>query len=341
MRRKMSKKKIALIFVNIVLSLVFAVLLGGTAYVEYVLGRFHQDPSQEATLSSAQKEAILNSEPEGTKPPDATVVDPDELEWEAPDKLETQDHIFNLLLVGQDRRPGEIRARSDTMLMITVNTRDNTVTMTSFLRDLYVQIPGYYYNRLNVPYALEGSSLLFDTMELNLGIRPDRFVEVDFDGFQTIVDIVGGVDIYVTAAEASYLNYHNGWGIREGVNHLDGEKALAYARNRSTGGNGDFGRTQRQRNVIEALIEKASTLDLVTLNELILAVSDVVNTDMTSAEMLSYALRFYPVLSKLDQVQSVQIPAEGTYYLGWADGIGSVVVADLKANSKVVAQTQD
>lgn len=341
MGNRISKKKITLIAINVVLSLIFTVLLGGTLYVEYILGRFYRDPTQEPTLSSEQIDAILNAGTEDTKPPEATVVDPGKLEWEGPEVVEKEEHIFNVLLVGQDRRPGEIRARSDTMMMITINTRDNTVTMTSFLRDLYVQIPGYYYNRLNVPYALKGSSLLFDTLELNLGIRPDRFVEVDFDGFQKIVDLVGGVDIYVTAGEAVVMNQVGGWGIQEGINHLDGEKALAYARNRSTGGNGDFGRTQRQRNVIGALIEKAKTLDLVALNDLLLAASDIVNTDMTSTEILSYAVRFFPVLNKMGQVKSVQIPAEGTYYLGWADGIGSVVVADLKENSRVVAATQD
>lgn len=337
---KPTRKKVILIVLAVVLALILLALIGVAVYVNWFLGKIHKDPDQEVTLSPEQIQQVLEEDQDATRPSDATLVVPEAVQWEQADKVESADHIFNILLIGQDRRPGEIRARSDTMILITINTKDHTLSMTSFLRDLYVQIPGYSPNRLNVPYVLGGFNLLADTMELNFGIRPDRFVEVDFDGFKTVIDAVGGVDIELTGAEASYMNKQGNGPVTVGVNHLNSEQALAYARNRSVGGSGDFARTQRQRNVISALFEKSRSLNLVQINDLILSLTEVITTNLTSAEIMSYVVQFYPMLSQLASPESVRIPADGTYYLGWVDGVGSVVVADFDENRKVIADTQ-
>ena len=337
---KPTRKKVILIVLAVVLALILLALIGVAVYVNWFLGKIHKDPDQEVTLSPEQIQQVLEEDQDATRPSDATLVVPEDVQWEQADKVESADHIFNILLIGQDRRPGEIRARSDTMILITINTKDHTLSMTSFLRDLYVQIPGYSPNRLNVPYVLGGFNLLADTMELNFGIRPDRFVEVDFDGFKTVIDAVGGVDIELTGAEASYMNKQGNGPVTVGVNHLNSEQALAYARNRSVGGSGDFARTQRQRNVISALFEKSRSLNLVQINDLILSLTEVITTNLTSAEIMSYVVQFYPMLPQLASPESVRIPADGTYYLGWVDGVGSVVVADFDENRKVIADTQ-
>lgn len=340
-KNKPSGKKIALIIVVVVLSLVLLTALGIAIYLGWFFNKIHKNPNQEVTLSPEQIQQVLEEDKDATRPSGATVVVPEDVQWEQAEKLDSSEHIFNILLIGQDRRPGEVRARSDTMMLITIDTRDYAVTMTSFLRDLYVQIPGYSPNRLNVPYVFGGFNLLADTMEHNFGIRPDRFVEVDFDGFKAVIDAVGGVDINLTAAEASYMNKHNQGPVKEGVNHLNSEQALAYARNRSVGGSGDFARTQRQRNVISAIFEKARHLDLLQINDLMLSLTDVITTNLTSAEIMSYVVQFYPKMQQLTSPESVRIPADGTYYLGWVDGVGSVVVPDFEENRQVVAKTQE
>ena len=339
-RKKASGKKAALIVLTAFLAIVFTVLLAGTIYVEWILGRFYRDPSKDATLSSEQIQAIMQEDMNATRPADITEVKPEDVDWGEVDKVESSDHILNVLLVGQDRRPGEIRARSDTMILITIDTRDYTITMTSLMRDLYVQIPGYAPNRLNVPYVYGGFDLLADTMEQNFGVRPDRFVEVDFDGFKTVIDAIGGVDVEVTAAEASYLNRTEACGLVAGLNHMNGEVALSYARTRSVEPDGDFSRTRRQRNVIAAVIEKTRHLDLMQINNLLLSLTDVINTDMTSAEIMSYVVQFYPKLGKLSDPVNVCIPADGTYQFGWVNGIGSVLIPDMDANNAIIAQTQ-
>lgn len=339
--KKISGKKAALIVLNVVLSLVLSVLLLFTVYVEWVLGRFYHDPSQDETLSSAQLEALLQEDAQQTRPTDiVTEVNPQDVQWEQVEKVESSDNVFNILLVGQDRRPGEPRARSDTMILITVNSRDYTITMTSFMRDLFVQIPTIDPNRLNVPYVVGGFELLADTMELNFGLRPDRYVEVDFDGFKSVIDAVGGIEVELTDAEVEYFNRVFHFNAVPGLNDLDSEQALAYARCRSVEPDADFSRTRRQRAVIAALIKKAKTLDLATINEVVLLMTDVFTTNLTSAEIMSYVVRFYPMMDKLADPKELRIPYENNFYSAWADGIGAVLVPDLKANSEVIAATQ-
>lgn len=339
-KKKPSGKKVALVILNVILSVIFVALLSVTVYVEWVLGRFYRDPSQDATLTPEQMQAILQEDQDATRPSGVTEVKPEEVEWAEVEKVDSSDHIFNVMLIGQDRRPGELRARSDTMILLTINTRDYTITTTSLMRDLFVQIPGYASNRLNVPYAFGGFPLLAETMELNFGIRPDKYVEVDFAGFEHVVNAVGGLDIELTAAEVEYFNRVFQFGATVGVNHLDGEKALHYAQCRSVEGDADFSRTRRQRAVIAAMIEKIRQLDLTQINELVLTMTDVLSTNLTSAEIMSYVVRFYPMRDKLTNPKEVRIPVDGAFYSAWADGIGAVLMPDLAANSAAIAATQ-
>ena len=327
------------IFVS-TLGTVFVLLLAAGIYGKWLLSRVCQVPKQTQPLSSEQINDILSQDPVGTKPTDMDVLEIEEVLWAPAEKLDPESHIFNILLLGQDRRPGEVRARTDTMILVTVNTDANTLTLTSFMRDTYVRIPGYCDNRLNVPYVLGGVELLYDTLEVNFGIRPDRYVEVDFDGFEQLIDRIGGIDLYVSGGEAQFMNAIGGWDLGEGTHHLSGAKALAYARNRTTGGMGDFERTERQRKVIGALLERASGLNLLTLNGLLTGASELIRTDMTSGEVLKYLVRFYPMLSNLDSVENVRIPYGDYYYASWADGIGAVIVPDLEKNSAIIAKYQ-
>lgn len=345
--KKPSKKKIALIVLVSVLSALLVVLLAATIYVGWVLDQFYYDEEQnEQTLSSEQIDALF-TEPDETVDPTAVTMSPEEIVWGDAKPIESGAHIFNILLVGQDRRPGEIRARSDSMILATVNTETKTVTLTSIMRDMYVQIPGYGSNRINVPYAIKGAELLFDTIEKNFGLRPDKFIEVDFTGFTKAVELVGGVDVFLTAAEARHLNGNEArydfpneqWALTEGVNHLTGNQALAFARCRSVDGTGDFSRTRRQRDVLQALLEKVSDLNAFELNSLVLAMTEFVQTDMAPDEIISYAATFAPILKDLTLINQ-RIPADDTYYMASIDGVGSVLVPDIEKNRAILEASQ-
>ena len=348
-KKKASPQKKALVALVTVLAVVFVLLLGATVYVEWVLGRFHYDPSQDGTMSREDAQALLQDDQGNTIDPNMETVDPDDIQLGQVGKVNVSEHVLNILLVGQDRRVGEKeRTRSDTMILVTINKKAKQVTLTSFMRDLYVQIPGYYKNRLNIAYRLGGAELLFDTLEYNFGIRPDHFVEVDFSGFRTVVDMVGGIDMELTAKEAKHLNNNEdfydfpeeSWSLKEGMNHLNGKQALAYARIRKIDATGDFARTDRQRRVVTTLIETAKEMNVLEINSLVLTASDIISTDMTANEIMGYVAELLPLLEDMKDVDGVQIPAEGTYKMAGIEGVGSVLVPDLPGNSKVIAEYQ-
>lgn len=259
--------------------------------------------------------------------------------------MEDED-IVNILLIGQDRREGEDRQRSDTMILATMNKRDKCISLTSFMRDLYVQIPGYQDNRINAAYTFGGMELLDETIETNFGIHIDGNVEVDFEVFQTLVDKVGGIDLELTQAEADYIcgrdqsvlypqPYNSEWDLQEGVNHLNGEQALIHARNRSIG-NSDYRRTERQRDVVMAAFDKLKDAGILTLGGLIKDVLPMVTTDISLDQMLGYAIDVLGIGA--DDLQSYRIPIDGAYNSATIRGM-QVLVPDLEKNREYLRET--
>ena len=258
--------------------------------------------------------------------------------------LEDDDEIINILLIGQDARAGESRQRSDSMILCTINLHTNTLTMTSFMRDMYVEIPGYDPNRINAAYQLGGMGLLDLTLLKNFGVVVDYNIEIDFDGFMKAVDIVGGVDVELTQAEANYLNSRGNWDVdnstagqwslQAGVNHLTGEQALAYCRVRAVG-NADFGRTDRQRLVLNKILDKCKSLSMRQLDSLLKEVLPLVSTDMNSKQIDKYVMELLPLLSKLDSEQ-LRVPADGAYYDDVVGGM-QVLVPDLAKNKAALS----
>ena len=235
------------------------------------------------------------------------VLNPEDIEWNGDDfEALDNDGLVNILLVGQDKREGESRQRSDAMILCSFNPETNMLSMISFLRDLYVQIPGYDDNRLNAAYAYRAFELLKETLALNFGITVDGCLEADFEGFKKIIDTVGGVEIELTAEEAEIV----GSGASEGLCNLDGEQALTYARIRKI--DSDFQRTARQRKIMSAVFEKAKTYSLPELAVFFGEILPLMATDMTEDEIMTLALTLASSFSEIE-TSSYIVPAEGTY----------------------------
>ena len=248
-------KRFVLKILCTVLGVVLAVLVAGTAYFQSRIDRIQRvEPGENSALSQQELADFLASETE-PELPDVPVMDPSLVNFGTAETTigGKNSQVINILLVGQDRRPGESRARSDSVILCTVNKRTNTLVLTSILRDLYVQIPGYGNNRINAAYAAGGMPLLNETLEYNFGIRVDGNVEVDFTQFQTIVDLMGGVSIELRQDEADLLNRTLDAGVEAGVQKLSGAQVLQYSRIRSLDGDGDFSRTNRQQKVLRAI----------------------------------------------------------------------------------------
>ena len=336
---KRTALKVLCIILAIILVLLLTVVLFWKNIAAWILGlNLINRDIDDSTMSPSEYEEYLQSQTQSPQPGfTGEVIDPDDVQWEEHDPIESSSQVINILLIGQDRREGEGRARSDAMILCTINKSTKTLTMTSFLRDMYVQIPGYQDDRINASYAFGGMKLLDKVFEKNFGIVVDGNVEVDFGSFKKAIDLTGGVDINVTSAEANYLNTHRwendlGKTFTAGVNHLNGEQALAYSRIRAI--DSDFGRTNRQRTVITALINKAKGMSLGEMNRLLKAILPSLTTDMSNSEILGYAADILPMIGDL-KIVNQRIPADGAYSDAWIRGM-LVLLPDLQKNREVL-----
>ena len=258
---------------------------------------------------------------------------------DAADLTQYPDQI-NVLLVGVDAREGEVDSRSDTMMLVTLDNKNKQIKLTSFLRDSFVEIAGSnYWSKLNSAYFRGGIQTLSDTLELNFRVDIQYYALVDFEIFTTIVDSIGGINVDVTERE-SYYTYHSGdVGVPVRIEAgedilLNGEQALWYSRIRYL--DSDFQRTQRQRKVITAIVEKASKMSLTDLYSLAEKIIPLVKTNMSSNQIMSLGLAAvkdrvysYPIVQH-------QIPANGTWSNKTIQGVGASLVMDIPQNQQLL-----
>ena len=342
----MSKKKsgggrVFLVILCIVLGLILAALITGTVYANYLLGLMNRpDDVPKETLSQEQIDAILKEDTVAPDESTAPEVKEEDVDWgqNEGEVIESGTNIVNILLIGQDARPGETNSRSDSMIMVTFNKEQKTITMTSFLRDLYVKIPGYMDNRINASYAIGGKDLLNETLEVNFGVQVDGNVEVNFSHFEEVIDLLGGVDIELRADEANHINQRiNRYELQKGLQHLDGEQALEYARIRKLDSDQDFSRTNRQRKLLNSLVEKFRNTKLTTLLGLLDDLLPMVTTDLENEEIFKYAKDLFPMLADCTIV-SQRVPVADKYYPAMINKM-SVIVADMDAARELLKQT--
>ena len=317
---KSRTKKIVLIVLCVVLALILAAAIFVAVYLENLFGMLNRVETVAPTAPAATvaAPATTPTKPDETQATTAPTTAP--TETTVP---EVKDNTINILLVGADSG-GNL---SDSMILCTVHTGAKTINLTSFLRDTYVDIPDYFPHKLNTSYSLGGFSVLDSALTSNFGVPIDGNVAVNFDSFVEVIDAVGGVDIELTEDEVWYLaGYFGWWDLEEGVNHLDGEQCLHYSRIRSI--DGDANRANRQRIVISALLDKAKSLSIKEMNNLIFTVLPMITTDLSNAQITNYAMELLPLLKDLT-ISTQQIPAEGTYHLDWVEQDGGMSVIEI------------
>ncbi len=315
----------------LVLGLVLCAMLLATAGFRFFLGQLRYAPGPEPSVP-------------GTLPPAQQLgafLDPRDVNWQqlGADLSKKEPSVLNILLIGQDRREEEKTARADSMILCTFHLKSGNVTMTSFLRDLYLPIPGHGSDRINAAYAYGGRDLLKKTITENFQVSIDGIVEADFSQFSQVIDALGGVEIQLRADEAALVGKETGTALDEGLQKLSGDQALAYSRIRSLDIDGDFSRTQRQRKVMTALLDAYRSASLPTLVSGIRQILPLIATDLSESRLLLLALEVFPMLSKLS-LTSQSIPAPGRCEDRVIDGM-AVLVADMEAARQALQRTME
>lgn len=257
-----------------------------------------------------------------------------------------EDDTYTLLLVGSDAYGGENRGRSDTTILVQVDGNNKTIRMASFLRDMYVKIPGKGSNRLNASYIWGGEKLLRQTLETNFGVTADAYIEVNFERLVQVIDGIGGVEVEVSEKERQQVNsilkfYNVQIGdaesdqllLESGLVNLTGKQALCYSRIRKI--DGDFQRTGRQRKVLEAAFHKVTQMSMAEISGLIMQNISAVKTDLTifdAIDLIPLALR-----CKNATFETLTIPVSGAYKSTTIDGM-AVFRPDLKKNQEALKE---
>lgn len=259
-----------------------------------------------------------------------------------------EDGVVNILLIGNDSRENGEDGRSDAMILLSISSKTKTIYMTSLLRDMYVEIPGRDGNRLNAAYSFGGAELLMETVAQNFDIPVNRYIQVNFEAFAGLVDAVDGVDLELTSEEIEYVNGYlveynmltnrpqgtdNMDTSVSGMVHLNGPQALAYCRNRYLGT--DFGRTERQRKVLTAVIEKLPKAAVTNSGELVDGLMPNLTTNLTQEECFRLSLMSGRLLTY--DIISDSIPQPGTYKNATIRKM-SVLEVDFEANKKFLRE---
>lgn len=264
------------------------------------------------------------------------------LPWTMARAEDDTDGWLNILLMGTDVRDTSSYGRTDSMILLSVNTTTLEAKLTSFMRDLWVTIPGRSgHAKLNAACVYGGPSLLIKTLKEHFDVDIDGYALVNLNGMADIIDILGGLRLDVTEAERKALNK----GLfdlssRSGMEELkesgsqvllNGNQAVAFSRIRQI--DSDYQRTERQRDVLTALAKRLQSETGVTLLSVIPTLLQYVETDLELNELMTLA--YAGLKMDMESIQQYRIPVDGTYESGTYDGVWCIK-ADLNKNAKLL-----
>ena len=258
--------------------------------------------------------------------------------------------VLNVALFGVDRHEeADVHSRSDSILILSLDSRRKKIKLTSLMRDMWLNIPRYKNNRINTAIVLGGEELAIKTIEHNFGIKIDRFCTVNFEGFKDIIDIIGGLDIEITAKEARHINsllmeldsalIKGGLTpfksplLKEidGIQHLNGAQSLQYARSRKVptaeGLHDDYARTFRQRHVISLVLQKFKSSSLPQIISVIEKAGPYINTNFRKNEIITLS-KNAPKYLKYEFAE-FRLPEEGNFNSQNINGASVLVISDL------------
>ncbi len=259
--------------------------------------------------------------------------------------------VKNILVIGTDARNLNDRGLSDSMILVSLNGKNNKIQMTSFMRDMYTEIDGYDFDKLNAAYSYGGAELLIDTIEDNFKIRIDSCVAVNFLSVAYMIDSINGIEIELSSDEADEINTIMYSEVNEilgderdadflpvepGKYKLNGKQALSYSRIRHVG-DADFERTQRQRKVITEMLHKLKKVNPFSFASNMKKAAVYVASDMDTLEMYSLSLKLPYYLLAYD-IEQMRVPIDGSwsYDVTWDDQ--SILSVDFAQNTEYLKE---
>jgi polyisoprenyl-teichoic acid--peptidoglycan teichoic acid transferase len=238
---------------------------------------------------------------------------------------------INVLLLGVDSR-GEEKSRTDTIMIAQYDTKKNTAKLVSVMRDIYVDIPDYESYKVNTAYFLGGPELLRQTLQENFGVDIHYYALVDFKGFQEVVNTLSPDGIEINVEKSMSKNI--GVSLEPGLQKLDGAELLGYARYRHDA-QGDFGRVERQQEVMNVLKDEFVSLNGVTkLPKLVGTVQPYIETNIGGGEILGLLKDF--IVNTPEDIETLTIPIEGSYTNESYSHAGSVLEIDMEENKQAI-----
>ncbi|WP_374988841.1 LytR family transcriptional regulator [Priestia megaterium] len=305
-RRKPKKRRALKITMAIILVLILGV--GAYAYsiwhsVEKTFTQTHEPLNRDVSEKRSEKVSFSNRDP------------------------------ISILLLGVDQRAGD-RGRSDSLILMTVNPKDQSMKMVSIPRDTRTEIVGKgTTDKINHAYAFGGVDMAVNTVEKFLDVPVDYYVQVNMESFKDIVDAVGGVTVN------NDLNFnYDGYSFKKGNLTLNGKEALAYSRMRKQDPRGDFGRQMRQRQIIEGVIEEgASVQSLANYGTILDTIGTNVRTNLTFDDMKQIQSNYKDARHNVEQLQ-VDGKGEkinGIYYYTVSDATREALSSKLKQHLNI------
>ncbi|MGL4730022.1 MAG: LCP family protein [Clostridium sp.] len=237
-------------------------------------------------------------------------------------ELKNEKHI-DIALFGIDKRNENEKSRSDSIIIASIDLEKKTINLVSLLRDTLVEIDGHGQDKLNHAYAYGGSKLSLETINSNFDLDIDKYVSVDFYSLAKVIDIVGGVDIELKDYEIEQINSNlveinkienlkkgTDYITQNGIKTLNGRQAVAYSRIRKKG-NGDYERTQRQRNVLKSILEKYEKQPSDKKFEINMEIIGQISTNIPVSYIKELGLKIFS--DKEFEVNQYMIPYEGSF----------------------------
>lgn len=328
-KEEKKKKKKLLVILLPILAVFLALVIAVVAFVGHKFSLIDFDDSESTTINPTQE--FVDSAEENidfAEMDDATGNDFKEIlkNWatNGGEKMSNRD-IINILLIGSDASAEEAgraniteKGNTDVMMLVSINQVDKKIKLVSFMRDSYTYMDQFdRYAKLNAACANGGPAYLVETIENDYKIEIDGYAMVDFDSFTQVIDVLGGVNVDVPAYVANHLN--NGVLKKNKIDSgkdilLDGEQALAFSRVRKTDANGDISRVARQRQVVNALIDKAKGATLTEINEVADVMLANVRTNISKKSIISYASKAITEGWANYEITELTLPTPDTRY---------------------------